>query len=458
MVAWSLWLAAMILTAAGAWLLFLTRDLSLPDSWGVRGYPAVFAVTFATVGAVVLARRPGNAVGWLFSAAGILSGAQLFTSQYAIYGLLAAPGSIPGAIWAAWFVSWMWIWALVIAGPLLLTLFPDGRPVSGRWRRLIWLALASGLIGSLGFAFQQGPLDNYSFATNPLGLGTGFAILRVGIAGVVVTIVLAAASLAVRYRRSEADERQQLKWVALAAIAVALVAPTSLTGHKLAQVALIVALCGIPIAAGVAVLRYRLYDIDTVINRALVYGLLTAILAGVSAATIALIERLFQGLAGQGSDLAIILSTLIVVTGFTPVKERLQRLVDRHFKEARDPTIALQAFVTEVANRLGPLDPDRVLGRLLAVSAEATNATAGAVESGAAGASRGIATVGSWTGRPALEMSDSLGGISTSLTLGARRDARPYAPRDHVAIEKALHAVLAEIEAQNPSRAGDPAN
>jgi hypothetical protein len=435
--------------SAGLLLLAGSLDAPIPESYGFRGFLALFAGSFGSVGAFILTRRPGNRVGAILLAVGVVSGILEFFVEYANVGLIAAPGSLPAAIWVAWVASWGWVPIVMLTGPVLLSLYPDGRFLSIRWRTVAQLGVALGTLTMVGIALEPGPMNNFRFVDNPAGvLPASIMQPLAGLAnaGLVLVLALSAASLVVRFRRADRDSRQQLKWFALAAIVLAVVGPLGFVGGKAGSVIFVVALCGIPIATGLAVLRYGLYEIDTVINRALVYGLLTAILAGLYTASVGLMQRISKAATGTDSDAAIVLTTLIVVTAFTPVKNRLQRLVDQRFKENRDPATRLDAFVGVVRDTLSPLDAQKTLRRLLGVVVEACDLPGGRVEverpgEGAWSASAGKEPI---EGQPVV-VSAPIGDRAVRLLLSPPERTGVISARDRAAIEAALGSVVGEL-------------
>jgi hypothetical protein len=258
----------------------------------------------------------------------------------------------------------------------------------------------------------------------------------------------AALSLFVRLRRAQGIEHQQLRWITVATLFVVTAVVTGLVlsavvpgaaDTGLIWIPAILAFPTVPIAIGVAVLRYRLYDIDTIVNRAIVYGLLTAILAGASAALIGLFERVFQGIIGPGSDASIILTTLLVVTAFNPVKNRLQTVVDRRFKEVRDPVADFAAFEAEVRGDIARPDRRRVLRRLVDVAMTGLAATGGVVTLGGPGSPQWTASAGKpITGEP-MVVTATAAGAAAELRLGG-----VPAPRAGDALRAALVTALEE--------------
>ena len=255
------------------------------------GIAILFVATFGTVGALIASRRPENPIGWVFCGMGFALVVAGFAGNYAQYGLVVEPGALPAAETAAWVGNWIWLVALSPLGFFLL-LFPDGRPPSPRWR-WVWRLQAAALVGwTVSQALVPGPLLNagYESLDNPYGIEAAGGVLRLvgGVSGslLLATVLLSVLSVAVRFRRSRGDERRQIEWVAYAGALVALVLLVQISVEaalpetdllvEVLNLTFLVALTGVPIAAGVAILRYRLYDIDAIINRTLVYGLLTA--------------------------------------------------------------------------------------------------------------------------------------------------------------------------------------
>ena len=332
------------LLCTGLGLLFLARSWSaaVPDAWGFRGFTVLFAVGFGGAGAQLTFRRPANRVGWALLAVGTLSAMQVLTEEYAIFGVVGRAAPLPGAVFAAWFVSWMWLVGVVLITTFTLLIFPNGAFVSPRWRIVAWLAALDGAIGVAGLAFGGGPLNNAPFADNPFpllgALGQRLFILSFG--GLTVLATASAASLVVRYRRAAGVERQQLKWLAFEAGLIAVAIVVSAVGqlfapdYKPTQVLFILVIGLMPFTIGIAVLRYRLYDIDVVINRAIVYGVTTAAIGVTFFAGIVLLQAALRPLTG-GSELAVAASTLLSFALFQPVGARVRSAVDRRFYRSR---------------------------------------------------------------------------------------------------------------------------
>jgi hypothetical protein len=340
--AWSLWVLSVALTALS--LLLLVLNLSDPNAhvfdWWLGN---ALVVIDATVGAIVASRRPENAVGWLLCLSGVAVGTSSFASQYAIYALLARPGSLPAGEALAWIASWVLPIMIGLQVSYLL-LFPTGRLPGRRWRPLAWLVVAFVSVGVALSAFSPGAyLGSLGPIRNPLGVeGLTGAYKALLYAGAPLLFGAAVLSLFVRLRRAEGVERQQLKWFAYAAamfasgivlIVIPLAVDTPSWYVRAATAVFTAAGTAIPIAIGIAILRYRLYEIDLLINRTLVYGALTVLLALIYFGGVTSTQAIFRTLTGQEeqSQLAIVVSTLIIAALFTPLRRRIQGLIDRRF-------------------------------------------------------------------------------------------------------------------------------
>src|SRR5215211_6901491 len=287
--AWSLWALSVALTALS--LLLLALSLSHPDVYIFDHWldSTLAAIAFSTVGAVIGPRTPSdNPIGWLFCAVGLLFAVTHFSAEYAIYSLLAAPGSqLAGGEAAAWLTSWLWVPQLGSV-VLVVLLFPDSRLPSRGWRWFAWLSVFLVLVGAVFSALSPGPISvGLGPIRNPLGVESLPSFIK-GVERVVNTLLFAAViSLIVRLRRAREQERQQIKWFVYA---TALTICGGIVTYPVSEaigsqwlkwigfVPFIVGVMAIPISMGIAVMRYRLYDIDILINRTLVYGVLTVTL------------------------------------------------------------------------------------------------------------------------------------------------------------------------------------
>src|SRR5215213_5320084 len=370
--AWLAWsLCALSLTFVIVWALF--RFLNSPTPTGINLSPLLaeiwaylLFVSFAAVGALVASRQPRNTIGWIFCVIGLFLTSSGAGGQYAIYAVVSSPGSLPGGGTAAWLEAFLNGPIIITMFALLLLLFPDGRPPSHRWRAVLWLDLIAAALLFVG-SFKPGPMETSSLNVASLNVANPFGIEQAGAllyalsnVGVYLTLALTAVgavSLIVRFRRSRAEERQQIKWFAFAgAIMCAVTAtgpllwslPPSSPGVTLIWPLLFIsAVSTIPVATGIAILKYRLYDIDLLINRTLVYGLLTAVLFAVYFFGVTATQAIVQALTGQEKQpqLTIVISTLVIAALFIPLRRRLQSFIDRSFYRRKyDATKTLEAF------------------------------------------------------------------------------------------------------------------
>ena len=352
--AWPLVTLSVVLLVGGIVLAQMTRSTA-PGRQYYGSVEAVFVLatvlTFSVVGAIIASRQPRNAIGWIFCGIGLVVSLNSLTGSYAEYRL--AGGSAPGSLaeTAAWFSSWSWTLWLYVPTTFLLLLFPDGRLPSPRWRRVAWCA-ALGVIGFVaGSALKPGPLEDFPRITNPYGVDSPI-LDAVAIAGAILagaSMVASAVSLIVRMRRAGRVERQQIKWLAYGgAVVVGAVFVGGVISVWIGDVGIsliIIGLLGVPIFTGVAILRYRLYGIDVLINRALVYAPLTAMLALVYAGGVVGLQSAFRAISGQESTLAVVASTLAIAALFNPLRRRVQGLVDRRFYRRKyDAAKTMAAF------------------------------------------------------------------------------------------------------------------
>ncbi|MEA2134546.1 MAG: hypothetical protein QOC68_2455 [Solirubrobacteraceae bacterium] len=344
---WAIWVGIVAVGVA-------TSPSALGDGVGPYLAYTVFVLAFSTVGALVAARRPRNPIGWLLLGAGLSYVVGGVTVSYAEGDNLGGWATV-----AAWVGTWVWIAGIGPIGTFGLLLFPDGRLPSRRWRPVAWLAGAGLASLILGLALAPGRFEDLPIE-NPVGLeslawlpgvlsGAGGITLIAGLAGAI-------ASLAARFRVARAEQRQQLKWLVYAAglvglsVLVTLPMETFLGADvvNLTNAISTVAASTVPIAMGIAILRHRLYDIDVVINRTLVYGALTATLAATYLALVLLL-----GLAVGDSGLATAASTLAVAALFRPARTRIQAVVDRRFYRRRyDAARTLEAFSARLRDEL----------------------------------------------------------------------------------------------------------
>jgi hypothetical protein len=368
---WAAWATCMlvaVLTVAAIVVDFLpgqSQPLSLRISDWL--FTAV-AVPFAVVGALIVVHRPGNPLGGLLLVGALALGVEKVAQELVQYGL-RRPGAVPVLEWIGWVSNWAWVPAILMI-LLLPVLFPDGRPLSRRWRPLVWAIVAGALVSIVGGILLPVIADAPSLR-NPIGLpGAAGTMLEQGLPklflGLPVAAVAAAISLIVRFRRARGVARQQLKWLAYA-MGVLMIVPVvqdSWLGGW-AKAAADLAQWAIPAAIGVAILRYRLYDIDRLINRTLVYGLLTALLAGVYALVVLVLGQLFGGIGGNPPSWVVAGATLTVAALFQPARRRIQAVVDRRFNRRKyNAARTVEAFAVRLRNEL---DLDTLSNELLGV-------------------------------------------------------------------------------------------
>jgi hypothetical protein len=360
--------------AAGALLFALNRQIRTDSIFSIWGLVRELApdAAFLVTGLVLRARRPGNLVGGLCLALGLLGVLSWTLTQYAAYGLVTHPGSLRGALeiqlpLQAGFAPQI---ALVV---VLVCVFPDGRILPGRWRLVPWgSSVAFGLL--FGFGMTNTPSAPFQHVHNPLhvsGRSPLLLALVVAIPLAIGSVVGAVATVVVRFRRAGRDEREQLKWLMLAAA----VLPVGLTAHSIAdavapgadgtiELIFSFAFPAFPVAIAIAVLKYRLYEIDRIISRTLVYGVLSALLAGCYAAIVLLLQTAF-GSVTRGNELAVAGSTLAVAALFRPLRRRVQTVVDRRFYRSKvDAEATLAGFAARLRREA---DLDALLAEMFAV-------------------------------------------------------------------------------------------
>ncbi|MGI8423359.1 MAG: sensor histidine kinase [Chloroflexota bacterium] len=363
--AWGSWALASLLGMLGLVFLALTSGSlgALLSSFGPA--TVVIALTFPAVGAVIASHRPDNRLGWVLCATGLVWGTSAFAIAYSRYALLTSPAVLPAGLWLAWVGHWVWMPGIGALVTFILLFFPDGRLPSPRWRPVAWLGAAWIAVQTVAIALQPGPLNSLAriaslqSVQNPLGIAGAEDALGLTVAvGQPLTplfMLAAVASVVVRFRRAAGPERQQIKWFAYAGavMMVALLVATSPLRQtvpvRLVPVLMVLALlavAGIPAAIGTAVLRYRLYEIDLLINRTLVYGALMAAIAGIYVLTVGAFVAVLQT---PGDLFTSLLATGVAAAAFQPLRDRLQRGVNRLlYGERADP----YAVISDLGERL----------------------------------------------------------------------------------------------------------
>jgi hypothetical protein len=371
--AWGVWALTMLGLAVAAWLNQLQRQADSPETaWLLQ--PAsvpllVAAVSAATVGALLAGRRPAHPVGWLLLGLGLLVVGNVIVSGYVNYGLLVRPGALPAAAYLAGVSNSIPVlWVTCVSFILLLT--PTGSLPSPRWRW--WARVAAAAPVSLVVLAAVDPqplLPEHPEVGNPLAVAVPAGLLVAAVAAlfVLVTLVAAAGSLVVRFRRARGVERQQLRWLAVGAALAAVALLVAVAAGAMAKEGVVLAAVGtcvalLPLATGAAILRYRLYDLDRIISRTLAYGLLTVLLGGGYAGVVLGLGQLL----GRDSSLVVAMATLVVAAVFQPARRRIQAVVDRRFNRRRyDAARTIEQFSSRLHQQV---DLATLTAELLAVA------------------------------------------------------------------------------------------
>jgi signal transduction histidine kinase len=375
--AWALGLVALALTAAG-----LAVGAKNGDSpWSYSGASAlVLLAAFGGLGAILASRRPANPIGWIFVFTGVMFGMAGLADQYSQYGLVTRPGSIPGADVAAWLARWIWVPASGVLLIYTLLLFPDGRLPSRRWRPVAWLGAVAIVVAVVPVAIVgwqlRGPRLLYPNEP-PLSLPHSYrlavTVLESAFSFIFLLAFVGAASLLVRRRRATGDEREQIRWFAYGGFLMAISVVASIPGVG-PQGLVIVAFLALPVAATIAILKYRLYDIDVVINKTVVYGVLAAFFTAVYVAIVVGIGTAF----GPRSNTTLtILAAVVMAVAFQPVRERARKFANRLvYGKRATPYEVLSEFSERMG---GGYDAEEVLPQMARMLTEGTGATRGEV-------------------------------------------------------------------------------
>jgi len=367
--AWGTWAVTLAMYAAALLIIQIVgySVATQQNTWAARLALLVAFVAFTTVGALVASRQPRNAVGWMFLGVGLLVALSVFGGEYGNYALVEHPGFAPGGYLASWLYLWTWfpVQALIVTVPMV---FPDGRVPGPRWRPVLraWIVFTLLVVGL--WMVRPGPMSDPGEPLrpdNPIGIGALDPLYdhleAVSSLVLVVFLLLSIASSVLRFRRSRGDERQQLKWMTYGVVVWVIWIPLALAlPGDLGDVFFAVTISFLPAATAIAMFKYRLYEIDRVISRTLVYGALTVILGAAYVGLVLAGQALFSSYAG-GSNLAIAGSTLVVAALFLPARGRVQRFVDRRFYRRRyDAQRTLEAFGARLRDEvdLGALAAD----------------------------------------------------------------------------------------------------
>jgi hypothetical protein len=355
LLAWTLGGLAVALTAIAIGLTAAARTIGL--GWG--DLTVVMMLVFSTIGILIARRHPRNPIGWIFCASAVAYGLGSLARGYADYRHAGSGSAGSMAEAAASYATVSWIPAILVPAAYLPLLFPDGRLLTRRWRPVAWC----GVLGIAGFFLasitRPGALEDFPTLVNPYAVDSVARTIGEGVTGLAVLSMLVASplSLILRFRRAGYQQRQQIKWLvwagalAAATIAIGTVGYDPLT-PAVANAAILLSVLGLPVATGIGILRHRLYDIDVVINRTIVYGALTVTLAAGYLGSVLLLQLVLRPLT-QGSGPAVAVSTLAVAGLFRPVRSWIQGLVDlRFFRRRYDAARTLQAFGVRLRHEL----------------------------------------------------------------------------------------------------------
>ena len=382
--AWSLGGLSIIMFAAGFVFAVLS---SFVGGAGVSGGFLIFMpfLAFPVVGALIASKRPENPIGWICLVAGLFWMLIVLGEGQSAYEL-ATTGTVKSSVTLDALTFWFWVPPVGLLGIYMILLFPDGGLPSRRWRPFAWFAGAVMAVICIGFIFIPGPLEGHPGVRNPFGLEWLAWMADVAVFIVVMLplcMIASVLSLVLRYRRSAGEVREQIKWLAFAACFVGVTYLSGLIGQiffvpeslesnaasplwvSIANNLLLMSFAGVPVAVGIAILKHRLYDIEIIINRALVYGLLTATLVLVYFGGVVGLQYVFRALTGQGSTLAVVASTLFIAALFVPLRRRVQALIDRRFyRDKYDAQKTLEEFGSRLRDET---DLERLNGDLISV-------------------------------------------------------------------------------------------
>src|SRR5918999_1313026 len=387
--AWSLCAVSLALVVLGLLLTVLGSSMALTFYWTKWRDQAILLVAIIgapLLGGVIASHRPRNPYGWLWCGLGLGAALWMFAQTYYTFAMAVGAGSLLArnlVLFVGAWVGWVVVATLI---PCVLLLFPDGKLPSRRWRFLMWPVVAAGAVLLISGPFASG-LSPFAPNFNPFAVGgvigdviTG--LRDVGVRVFLITVIPAALSLVFRFRRAGGTERQQIKWLAYAAVPFGIIISIDVFGYEdlfsrtlstlrvavgfsrtLSILLVAVGFAGLYIAVGVAILRHHLYAIDVVINRTLVYGSLTAVLAAVYLGGVLILQYAFRALTGEESQFAVVASTLIIAALFIPLRRRIQSFIDRRFYRRKyDAAKTLEAFSAQLRNEtdLAALSDDLV--------------------------------------------------------------------------------------------------
>ncbi len=446
---WTIAVVTVLAVAVYAAFAIGDRQVGLADRYGFhvsRAADMVAVLGFGAIGLAVALRRPANPIGWLWLAGAAANAVSLAARGYAVHTLFADPGSLPAGRWAAWLENWLWVPGFVLPVMFVLLLFPDGHLPGRRWRPVLWAAVAVSVGSWSGAALSSGRLEDFPTVRNPLGLAASdpLAVLTLLLP---VVVVVAVAGLVTRYRHGDSERRQQIKWVAYAATTFAAGFAVATVLQPWNTPGVVVLVIGLPslafcAATAIAILRYRLYDIDVLINRTLVYAGLSAVVLGVSIGTVGVLTLVVGGLTRLPASLA---AAVVAATLAHPTRERLQRLVNRLMYGDRDEPYAVIARLGRRAS--DALAPDSMLAAVVDTVAESLRFPYVAIEIPGGAGLAPAATHGTPSGEcdtvPLIHQGLEVG----RLVVSRRGGHEPLTPADNALLTDLAHHIAAAVRA-----------
>jgi len=415
---------------------------------------AANVILFPLVGALIIQRRPTTKVAWLMILTGVALGFGIVVYGYGATAVLPTP-SRPFALEVIPLSDLSFIPAVAAGSAFILLLFPTDQLLGPRWRIVVAMTLLGIVLYDIADLFRPGLLnsENLPGLMNPFGASEAWKrpveyASTVGNILIATSVFLGVVSLVVRYRRADPVEAAQIRWIAFVGVLAAIAYPiAALQIDPISDYAFevgIVILAFMPVAIGIAITRYHLYDIDRLINRTLVYGSLTAVLAGIFTAAVGLAQRVFVSVTGEKSDAAIVLTTLVVATLYAPLRKRIEAIVDRRFKYDQR---RFGAYRSELRQLLSLVDRGRAANRLVAAAVDEMGATGAAIVDAD---DRPTAIAGAWPvpAQVRLSVGGARSGLGT-LLVGPRRDGRPYDAEAIVELQDLASLVVAAVNASD---------
>ncbi len=456
---WGIWATGVFAVGLAFLFILATFSVDIPSrGFGFRGWVPIVAALWLTIGARIAARQPRISVGWLILAAGWLWSVNAMFEEYATFAYHPQELDLPFVPHAVWFDSMVGT-TVAGLGALAMLVVPDGRLKSRRWLPMAVAVVAVTIVGVIALAVIPRRLVPFPFE-NPFGIEklrayeavfpTVFRALDVAQG---LEVLLPTGVLLLRLRDARGLQRRQLKWVVVAGTFTSVtVFLYAFVRDPIVQYAQIFGLILVPLAFGVAMRRHRLYDIDRILDRTIVLGGATALLAGLYAASIGLVQRIFIALTGERSDAAVVLTTLLVAAAFTPLQDRIQSFVKRNFGSEIPGTKGLDAFTAEIEQHLRLSDRERLLSQLLAESVSSVDAVSGVLELPQDRPPVSLSTIGPWTGDAHCIIDVCEGDhVVACVKLGPRANGQEYDDASREKLRRAARVVGLALERIGPS-------